>query len=68
MIRIGLLATIYPYAILPGVTIWQAAAPPASQTVTLAGGLVVVPVILACTALGYRVFRGKTNHAELHFH
>jgi cytochrome d ubiquinol oxidase subunit II len=65
---IGLLATIYPYAILPGVTIWQAAAPHSSQAFTLAGALVVVPVILAYTALGYRVFRGKTNHAELHYH
>ncbi|WP_152617050.1 hypothetical protein [Paraburkholderia sacchari] len=38
-----------------------------SQTFTLAGALVVVPVILAYTALGYRVFRGKTDHAELPF-
>ena len=65
---IGLLATIWPYAILPGVTIWQAAAPHSSQTFTLVGAVIVVPVILAYTALGYRVFRGKTDHAELHYH
>lgn len=65
---IGLLATIYPFAILPNVTIWQAAAPRSSQTFTLVGAVIVVPVILAYTALGYRVFRGKTDHAELHYH
>lgn len=64
----GLLATIYPFAILPGVTIWQAAAPHSSQTFTLIGAVIVVPVILAYTALGYRVFRGKADHAELHYH
>ncbi|KER69968.1 ubiquinol oxidase subunit II [Burkholderia cepacia] len=65
---LGLLATVYPFAILPGVTIWQAAAPYSSQAFTLVGAVVIVPVILAYTALGYRVFRGKTNHAELHYH
>jgi cytochrome bd ubiquinol oxidase subunit II len=65
---IGLLATVYPFAILPGVTIWQAAAPRSSQAFTLVGAAIVVPIILAYTALGYRVFRGKTNHAELHYH
>ena len=65
---VGLLATVWPYAILPGVTLWQAAAPHASQAFTLVGAVVIVPVILAYTALGYRVFRGKTDHAELHYH
>lgn len=65
---VGLLATIWPYAILPGITIWQAAAPHSSQAFTLIGAIIVVPIILAYTTLGYRVFRGKTDHAELHYH
>lgn len=65
---LGLLATIYPFAILPGVTLWQAAAPHSSQAFTLVGAAVILPIILAYTALGYRVFRGKTDHAELHYH
>ncbi|WP_341318746.1 cytochrome d ubiquinol oxidase subunit II [Paraburkholderia sp. IMGN_8] len=65
---IGLLATIWPYAILPGITIWQAAAPHSSQAFTLVGAVIIVPIILIYTTLGYRVFRGKTDHAELHYH
>jgi cytochrome d ubiquinol oxidase subunit II len=65
---IGLLATVWPYAILPGVTIWQAAAPHSSQAFTLTGALIVIPIILAYTTFSYRVFKGKTDHAELHYH
>jgi cytochrome d ubiquinol oxidase subunit II len=65
---IGLLVSVWPYAILPGVTIWQAAAPRSSQMFTLMGAIIILPVILAYTTLGYRVFRGKTNHADLHYH
>ena len=65
---IGLLATVWPFAILPGITVWDAAAPHASQVFTLRGALVVLPVIVAYTTFGYRVFRGKTSHADLHYH
>jgi cytochrome bd ubiquinol oxidase subunit II len=65
---VGLLATVWPYAVLPGVTIWQAAAPHSSQVFTFIGAAIIVPIILAYTLLGYRVFRGKTDHAELHYH
>ncbi|EIN00486.1 cytochrome d ubiquinol oxidase subunit II [Paraburkholderia hospita] len=65
---VGLLVSIWPYAILPGVTIWQAAAPRSSQTFTLVGALIIVPVILGYTILNYRLFRGTTNHEELHYH
>jgi cytochrome bd ubiquinol oxidase subunit II len=65
---IGLLVSIWPYAILPGITIWQAAAPHSSQLFALVGALIIVPVILAYTFLGYRIFRGKTDHSELHYH
>jgi cytochrome bd ubiquinol oxidase subunit II len=64
----GLLATMYPFAILSGVTTREAASPHSSQAFILVGVVTIVPVILAYTALGYRVFRGKTDHAGLHYH
>jgi cytochrome d ubiquinol oxidase subunit II len=65
---IGLLVSVWPHAILPGITIWQAAAPRSSQMFTLVGALFIIPIILAYTMLGYWVFRGKSKHAELHYH
>jgi cytochrome d ubiquinol oxidase subunit II len=59
---------MYPFAILPGLTIRQAASPHLSQAFTLVGAVIIVPVILAYTALGYRVFRGKAGDAGLHYH
>jgi cytochrome d ubiquinol oxidase subunit II len=64
---IGLLVSVWPYAILLGSTIWQAAALRPSQTFTPVGTVIILPIILAYTLLGYRVFRGSTNHAELHY-
>jgi cytochrome bd ubiquinol oxidase subunit II len=65
---VGLLVSIWPHAILPSITIWQAAAPRSSQQFALVGALIIVPVILAYTVLGYHIFRGKTDHSELHYH
>jgi cytochrome bd ubiquinol oxidase subunit II len=64
----GLLATVWPYAIPSSVTLWQAAAPRPSLTFTLAGAVVILPIILAYTTLGYWVFRGKVRHGEHHYH
>ncbi|OWT74515.1 MULTISPECIES: cytochrome d ubiquinol oxidase subunit II [unclassified Achromobacter] len=55
----GLMLSIFPY-ILPGsMDIWQASSPRSSQGFALVGVIVVLPVILAYTALSYWVFRGK---------
>jgi cytochrome bd ubiquinol oxidase subunit II len=56
---IGLLVSVWPYAIPYSLTLVDAAAPRASQTFALAGALVVLPVILVYTTAGYWVFRGK---------
>ncbi|MBV9784145.1 MAG: cytochrome d ubiquinol oxidase subunit II [Acidisphaera sp.] len=63
----GLGISLYPYIVPPSITIWQAAAPPASQAFLLVGAAVLVPIILAYTALAYWTFRGKV-HAGMHYH
>ncbi len=57
---LGLAISFFPYILPGGLTIYDAAAPPASQEFLLAGAVVLVPLILAYTAYAYWVFRGKT--------
>jgi cytochrome bd ubiquinol oxidase subunit II len=64
----GLLVTLWPYAIPSSITLWEAAAPRESQTFTLAGAAVILPIILVYTTLGYWVFRGKVSHEDQHYH
>jgi len=45
----------------PSISIWQAAAPPASQMFLLVGASVLIPIILAYTGYSYWVFRGKVG-------
>jgi len=60
----GLGISIWPHIIPPSITIWQAAAPPASQGFMLVGALLIIPVILVYTFWSYYVFRGKVQHGE----
>jgi cytochrome d ubiquinol oxidase subunit II len=57
----GLGISFYPFIVPPTLSIWDAAAPPASQWFLLIGTLVLIPLILAYTAYAYWVFRGKTG-------
>jgi cytochrome d ubiquinol oxidase subunit II len=63
----GLGISLYPYIVPPGLTIWQAAAPPESQGFLLVGAVVLIPIILAYTANAYWVFRGKVD-SSAHYH
>ena len=58
---IGLGISLYPYIVPPSVTIWSAAAPDSSLKFLLVGAGVLIPLILAYTALSYWVFRGKVD-------
>ncbi|ARP83111.1 cytochrome d ubiquinol oxidase subunit II [Bordetella genomosp. 8] len=60
----GLGISVWPNVIPPGVSIWDAAAPPQSMGFALVGALLIVPVILMYTAWGYYVFRGKVRRGE----
>jgi cytochrome d ubiquinol oxidase subunit II len=51
----------------PGIDIWQASSPPASQLFLLVGAVVLIPTVLAYSAYAYWVFRGKVGD-ELHDH
>jgi cytochrome bd ubiquinol oxidase subunit II len=58
---IGIGISFYPYIVPPTLSIWDAAAPAASQRFLLIGTAPLVPLILAYTAYAYWVFRGKTG-------
>jgi cytochrome d ubiquinol oxidase subunit II len=61
---LGLAVSTFPYLVPPDLTIWDAAAAPASQAFMLAGTLVLLPVILGYTAFTYWLFRGKVREGE----
>lgn len=60
----GLLISMWPYAVPPDHTFWDAASSPDAQLFTLIGLLFVIPIILAYTAWTYWVFRGKVRVGE----
>ena len=61
---IGLVASTMPYIVPSTITLWQAAASPASQGFILAGMSIMVPVILGYTVFVYHTFRGKIRPGE----
>lgn len=61
---VGLQTAVYPNAILPDITIHQAAAQSETLLFTLWGVLIVLPVVLAYTIYSYWVFRGKVVEGE----
>lgn len=63
----GLGISLWPMIVPPSITIWDAAAPPASQFFLLVGASVLVPIILGYTAYSYWVFRGKVRPG-MHYH
>jgi cytochrome bd ubiquinol oxidase subunit II len=63
---LGLGISLWPYAVPPRITIWEAAAQPASQLFMLVGVLILIPLILAYTGYSYWVFRGKVRSDHYH--
>jgi len=63
---IGLAISMFPYVVPRSLTIWDAAAPAASQIFMLVGVSVILPVILGYTGWAYWVFRGKTGAGGYH--
>ena len=60
----GLGISLWPNIIPPAVSIWDAAAPPQSQSFMLVGALLIIPLILIYTAWSYYVFRGKVTEED----
>jgi cytochrome d ubiquinol oxidase subunit II len=61
---LGILISMWPYAVPPDYTFWDAASDPGSQLFLLIGVLFLIPVILVYTAFNYWVFRGKVKPGE----
>jgi cytochrome d ubiquinol oxidase subunit II len=57
----GLAYSLFPYLVIDRMTIWEAAAHPASLEIVLWGALLVLPFIIGYTVFAYRVFRGKAR-------
>lgn len=60
----GLVVSNIPYLVPPSITIWEAAADPASQVFLLIGTVLLLPVILGYTALVFWLFRGKIRPGD----
>jgi cytochrome d ubiquinol oxidase subunit II len=61
---LGLVISNFPYIVPPSLTIWQAAAAPATQVFMLLGTLVMLPIILGYTIFVYWTFSGKVREGE----
>jgi cytochrome d ubiquinol oxidase subunit II len=61
---LGLAISTVPYLVPPSITIWDAAAVPASQIFMLVGVLIMLPLILGYTVFVYWTFRGKVREGE----
>src|SRR6266850_1388235 len=55
----GLAISVFPYLVPYSITVWDAAAAPASQIFMLLGTLPLLPIILIYTGFVYWLFRGK---------
>lgn len=58
---VGLAAALYPSVIPPSLTIFDAAAPARSLLFLFVVSVVLLPVLLACNAWQFLVFRGKVK-------
>lgn len=58
---VGLIISLWPYIILPNVTIWQASAHKASQQFVLWVVGFSLPIVIGYTLFVYKIFRGKVT-------
>lgn len=57
----GMAYSFYPYVVPEQLTLYDAASAPESLFIILIGACVVIPIIMAYTALAYTIFRGKAT-------
>ena len=58
---LGLIASLYPYALPPALTFQEAVAQEETLAFTLRGALIILPVVVGYTIYSYSVFRGKVG-------
>jgi cytochrome d ubiquinol oxidase subunit II len=61
---LGLAISTFPYLVPPTLTIWDTAAVPDSQIVTLIGAVIMLPIILGYFAFVFWTFRGKVRAGQ----
>jgi cytochrome d ubiquinol oxidase subunit II len=61
---LGLLISNFPYLVPPSLTIWQAAAAPATHIFMLMGTLMLLPIIIGYMIFVYWIFGGKVREGE----
>ena len=64
---LGLVTSLYPYAVPPAITFREAAAQKETLQFSLWGVIIVLPVVLGYTLYSYSVFRGKVQEGEYHY-
>lgn len=60
----GLAYSLFPWLIIDQITLWDAAAAPASLMIIFVGAVVVLPMIIGYSIFVYRVFGGKAAPLE----
>ena len=60
----GLVISVWPYIVPRLLTIQEAAAAESSLRFLLVGAVIILPVVIGYTVVGYRVFRGKVREGE----
>lgn len=63
---IGFGISLYPWIVPFEFTLWDAAAASTSQSITLIGTVIMLPIILGYTAYCYYIFRGKSGHEAMY--
>ena len=63
---IGFGISLYPWIVPFKFTLWEAAAASTSQSITLIGTVIMLPIVLAYTAYCYYVFRGKSDEEAMY--
>lgn len=61
---VGLVAGLFPFLLPHQVTLWELHAPESSLWFALPGVLIFLPLVLAYTLWGYRIFAGKVEDFE----
>jgi len=60
--------SVFPYLVLPSLTIWDTAAAPSSHRFMLIGTLGLLPIIIGYFVIVFWIFRGKVRHGEGYHH
>jgi len=61
---LGLLTSLYPYAIPPAITLQEAAAQRETLRFALAVAAIVLPIVIAYIVYSYWMFRGKVSQSD----